>query len=156
MLLINAAHKKSAEIARKNYGHLHLPGRIFWGEGGLSEADLNGLVQAASGSLGLFRPIDELMEDQGKGTGKIMRSIALTTPVIVSEQRSLRFVTDHKLGVLIRHPLQIGPAIRRLLDYQTVFRANCAEYGKRFMRPANWEENLFQLITKLTKELAQT
>ena len=109
----------------REYGHLIFEDKVFFTSDFLSEEEMNSLFKYSMGSFGLYRDISDNFKFIGKSSGKIMSSLICGAPVIGSRASSLDFVEEHKLGVLVDHPVDIPKAIRTLLAKQDELRTNC-------------------------------
>jgi hypothetical protein len=128
VLVLNERNRNRLEVARRTFAHLHYDGRIVWNTGALSEDELHSLVAASALNFSLYRNSGPNIEYSGFSSGKLMRSIAASVPVIASRLSSFRFVEEHGLGKLVRHPMEIPEAIKGILRRRKEYAANCLAY----------------------------
>ncbi len=144
VLLMNSKDTTRGGHYRNQISHLDLPGKVFWTDGALSEAQLNSLTAYCAASFALYRNDGPNTESIGMASGKLMRSVALGTPVITSSFQSLSFVTEEKIGVQVEHPSEIPAAVSQLLSDKDLYRANCFEFAAKQYQAeeAAWNELL--------------
>ena len=73
----------------------------------------------------------------------------LGRPVITSDQPSLGFIRENNLGVLVKHPLEIGDAVVRILDKEEEMHRNCVAFAQDHLTPAAWERPVRDLMREL-------
>lgn len=131
-LVLHGRNKSNIEKMQRYYGHLNLPGKIFWNTDSLSEEMLNSLVSYSKINFGLYRNRDSNLESIGFSSGKIMRSIASGIPVIASNFNSLSFIHEHGLGILVNHPNEIAPAVSSILNGDVDYKYNCRVFYETY------------------------
>lgn len=134
VLVLNERNRKRLEVARKNFAHLHNEGRIIWNPVSLSEEELHSLIASSALNFALYRNSGPNIEYAGFSSGKLMRSLAAAVPVIASDLLSFQFIKEHRLGMLVRHPMEIPAAITETLNRRQEFSANCREYYRTHCR----------------------
>jgi hypothetical protein len=106
------------------YDHLWDPEKMRFSNQLLDDPEFHSLVTHSVGSFGLYRNLANL-DRVGKSSGKIMRSLACSRPVIASRLPSLQFIEELGLGCLVRHPREIPEAVRTITDKQAWYVENC-------------------------------
>jgi len=124
---------------RRQIGHLDVPGRVIWTQGLLTEDELNSLVGYCSICFALYRNMDENIEYTGLSSGKLLRSIACGTPVIVSKLPSFQFVEKQGLGILVTHPKEIPEAINKILADRDFYKDNCLRFSTEISFDKMWK-----------------
>ena len=127
LVLNDRSAGRMAEV-KKSYSHLDIPGKIFWISDSLTEDEINSLVSHSYLNFALYRNTGPNIEYIGFSSGKLMRSIALGSPVIASDLISLQFVKESGLGVLIKHPSEIPNAIKQVDASRNKYSANCIKF----------------------------
>jgi glycosyltransferase involved in cell wall biosynthesis len=125
VLVLHSRDRNAGEAYRKQLSHIDVPGRVFWNFEPLKEDRLNSLVAYCSGNFGLYRNLGTNIEHMGFSSGKIMRSLACGTPVIASDFSSLSFISEHELGVLVKHPSEIPDAVKAIKEHVSEYRERC-------------------------------
>jgi glycosyltransferase involved in cell wall biosynthesis len=151
VLLLHSRAPEQDGGYRQQLSHLHVPGRVFWTSGPLSDKSLNSLVAHCSGSFALYRntgPNDLLI---GTSSGKLMRSVMCGTPVIASSFDSLRFVSQDGIGVQVCHPSEIPAAIQKLAGNERAYREKCLSFATRevMREQQSWEALVTALRDKI-------
>lgn len=140
VLVLNERNHQRLSATRKTFEHLHCENRIIWNSTPLSEESLHSLVFASSLNFALYRNTGPNIEYAGFSSGKLMRSIAAGVPVIASDLLSFRFIKEHRLGRLIRHPLEIPDAIEDVLEKREEYSLNCKTfYRTHCLFKPHWE-----------------
>ncbi len=127
-LLLHCHSHAGFERYRQQMEHLSAGYPVFWSSGPLPDVEFNSLVAYVDGCFALYRNTGPNLELMGMSTGKLMRSLACGTPVIASHQASLSFVETQRVGILVRHPVEIPRAIESLLQDREGWRERCSEY----------------------------
>ncbi len=128
ILLLHARSRENIEAYRKQLSHLDIPGKVVWSSHPLPESRLNSLVSYCAGNFALYRNTGPNIEYIGLAAGKLMRSIACGSPVIASEFQSLSFVTEHRLGHLIKHPIEIPAALEDIIKNRPAYAKRCLQF----------------------------
>jgi glycosyltransferase involved in cell wall biosynthesis len=152
VLILQSISSKEAVKYRKELAHLDIPGKIFWNFEPLSEGLLNSLVSYCTGNFALYRNQGPNIEYTGYSSGKLMRSIACSCPVIASTGFGFSFVDTHQLGVLVSHPTEIPAAVQKIISNREVYRSNCIDFCKTEVSfQQSWQEfcELFKQVTKI-------
>ena len=142
VLLLHSKNRRELTRYRQQYSHLDFPERVYWSLEPLSEDMLHSLISYCDGSFALYRnniwPGIELI---GTSSGKLMRSIVCSTPVITSSFESLNFVTREGLGIQVAHPSEIPAAIDDLTRNSESYRTRCALFAisEKFLREEAWD-----------------
>lgn len=149
VILLNSKSANKAANYRMSLSHLDLPGRVFWMESIISEPELNSLNRYCAGSFALYRDYGSNTHLMGMSSGKLMRSLAAGTPVIATQFESLSFVSNERVGVLVKHPSEIPGAIAHLIENLEDYRKRCLVFAERLQREENesWEELLELIMT---------
>ncbi len=146
VLLLHSRSRQGVEKYRKQLAHLDIPGKVYWSDEPLSEGQLNALVRFSTGNFALYRNIGLTIEYIGFSSGKLMRSLACGTPVIASKFKSLNFVEDEQVGMLVNHPSEIPKAIEKIIKHQNIYRENCVRFCEEF---ASFEKAWKELCGKV-------
>ena len=107
VLLLQSRSSEAVEHYRKQLSHLNFSERIVWSTSPLPDWKLNSLVAFSTGNFALYRHLGSNIEYVGCSSGKLMRSIAFGSPVIASNFSSFSFIAEHRLGILINHPIEL-------------------------------------------------
>lgn len=107
--------------------HLLVPGKIVWSEEAYSPDLLHSLIAYCEASICLYEGLNDNLSVVGKSSGKLMRSILLGKPVIVSKQPSFAFVEELGLGVQVNNQEEIAGAVKYILDHSSELQQNCRD-----------------------------
>ncbi len=121
----------STRTFRRERPYLELPGRVFWIEEDLSDEDLAALLSQCSGSFALYTSPGPNEEFMGFASGKLIRSIQVGTPVLVSDHSSLRIVEKSGCGLCVRHPADIPSLVDQILRDLPSFQSRCRAFATR-------------------------
>ena len=110
---------------REKYKHLDIPGKIFWTAESFSPEKLHSLIKYSTASMCLYRHINDNLTFVGKSSGKLMRSVLLGKPVVVSNAPGFEFVNELKIGVLVHGVNEIAQGIRFILTNEETLKKNC-------------------------------
>ena len=124
-------------------------GKIIVYDDFLSIQELDSLILYCKASFAFYKPKNDNLTYVGKASGKLMRSIALGTPVIVSELPSFGFVEKNKIGFVLDEQLSgIVDSMHKIVESESRLRLNCNSYfhdqlnyreqWDRFYRAANY------------------
>jgi hypothetical protein len=133
VLLVHSVSAAGARY-RQQLSHLELPGKAFWTDKPLPEAEFNSLTAFCDASFALYRDTGLNTSLMGTSSGKMLRSIACGRPVITSHFPSLAFVEEEGVGVQVNHPSEIPAAIRLLVDNADAFRERCLAFAEKLYR----------------------
>jgi hypothetical protein len=142
LLLHNSRTRDEMAHYRQQLSHLENPERVFWSSDLLSQAMVNSLISYASGSFALYRNFGPNFVQIGTSSGKLMRSIVCSTPVITSSFDSLNFVTKEGLGIQVTHPSEIPAAVDSLIKDSKGYRKRCARFAgsEESLREEAWNQ----------------
>jgi glycosyltransferase involved in cell wall biosynthesis len=151
VLLLHSRAPEAEGDYRQQLSHLHVPGRVFWTSGPLSDRLLNSLVAHCNGSFALYRNVGPSTLLVGTSSGKLMRSAMCGTPVIASSFDSLRFVSQAGIGVQVCHPSEIPAAVQELIRNEMVYRERCLSFAAHevIREQQSWEA----LVTALSDKI---
>jgi hypothetical protein len=151
VLLLHSRTPEQEGGYRQQLSHLHVPGRVFWTSGPLSDKLLNSLVAHCNGSFALFRNMGPNILLTGTSSGRLMRSVMCGSPVIASSFDSLRFVSREGIGVQVCHPSEIPAAIQELTGNERAYREKCLSFATREVVRAqqSWDD----LVTALSDKI---
>lgn len=142
LLLHNSRSRDEFARYRKELSHLDLPNKVFWSSDLLPEDKLNSLISVCTGSFALYRNAGPNMEQIGTSSGKLMRSIVCSTPVITSSFELLEFVAKEGLGIQVTHPSEIPAAVDNLIRNEKSYRKRCAMFAasEKPLRERAWNK----------------
>jgi hypothetical protein len=151
VLLLHSRSPEQEGSYRQQISHLHVPGRVFWTSGPLSDKLLNSLVGYCNGSFALYRNVGPNFLLIGASSGKLMRSVMCGSPVIASSFDSLRFVSQEGIGVQVCHPSEIPAAVQKLTEKEQEYRERCFSFATQeaVREQQSWEA----LVTALSDKI---
>jgi glycosyltransferase involved in cell wall biosynthesis len=151
VLLLHSRTPQQQGDYRQQLSHLHVPSKVYWTSGPLSEKSLNSLAAHCNGSFALYRNMSPNILLTGTSSGKLMRSVMCGSPVIASSFESLRFVSQEGIGVQVGHPSEIPGAIQELTENERIYRDKCLAFAKReLMREQqSWEALVSMLMQRI-------
>lgn len=144
VLIINHPEKR----VKKVMNHLVLSGKVIFNEKKLPEPEFHSLIQFCTASFGMYRTDIFKLNYIGKSSGKIMRSVACSRPVIAPKVPSLKFIEEKGLGVLVSHPMEIPQAIAKITSGNS-FNASCKEEFSRSLHYEKYWESFLQSLNNL-------
>ncbi|GEM_PF-2879804 len=132
---------------REKYDHLDIPGKIFWTAESFSPDKLHSLIQYSSASMCLYRHINDNLTFVGKSSGKLMRSVLLGRPVIVSKAKGFEFVDDLGVGITVEGENGITEGVRYILKNEKKLAENCLQHYDEISFESYWKglENALKL-----------
>src|SRR3989338_8735512 len=113
---------------KESLEHLSIPRKIIWSAETFDPNTLHSLIRYCSASICLYDGINDNLAFVGKSSGKLMRSVWLGKPVIVSKQSSFQFVEDLGLGKMVDQPEEIAEAVSYILENETELQHNCVQH----------------------------
>lgn len=128
LLILHTRAQEEVESYRKQLTHLDVPGRVIWSMKPLPESRLNSFVSYCAGNFALYRNIGENINSISFSSGKLMRSIACGSPVIVSKLPSLEFIEEYGLGHLVKHPAEIPAAVESIIQNRAIYQKRCRQF----------------------------
>ena len=123
---------------REKHQHLDIPGKIFWTAESFSPEKLHSLIQYSTASMCLYRHINDNLKFVGKSSGKLMRSILLGKPVVVSKAPGFEFVDDLNIGKTIEGEEGISEGIRYILENEVELWKNCKKQYQKISFETYW------------------
>ena len=146
VLVLHGRSEKEIEKYRKYLSHLDIPSKVFWSPDPLTVNYLNSLVSYCTANFALYRNTGPNFEYMGFSSGKLMRSLAYGCPVIASKMSSLSFVTEHNIGVLVNHPVEIPNAIKQIMQDRVGYKNRCLSFcNSHASFEKHWEKFCEQL-----------
>ncbi len=98
----------------------------------LTLPELDSLIQYCKASFALYRPDNNNVSYVGKASGKLMRSLALGTPVICSVLPSFDFVDKEQIGFTIdKDYTAISSILNKIISQEKTLRENCQRYYQK-------------------------
>jgi hypothetical protein len=151
VLLLHSRTPEQQDTYRQQVSHLHVPGKVFWTSGPLSEKLLNSLVAHCNGSFALYRDLGPNSLLIGASSGRLMRSVLCGSPVIASGFDSLRFVSQEGIGVQVYHPAEIPAAVQELTRNERAYREKCLSFAasEAIREQQSWDAVVGALSTKI-------
>jgi hypothetical protein len=151
VLLLHSRTPELQDGYRQQVSHLHVPGKVFWTSGPLSEKLLNSLVAHCNGSFALYRDLGPNSLLIGASSGKLMRSVLCGSPVIASGFDSLRFVSQEGIGVQVCHPVEIPAAVQELTRNERAYREKCLSFAanEAMREQQSWDAIVTALSSKI-------
>lgn len=113
--------------------------RIIWIEKVLTDAELHSLIKQCVCNVCYYSDILDL-EYVGKSSGKIMRSLLMGTPVITTRFKSLQFIEDEKIGVLITQPYELVDAINTIDASLAWYKGNIENTIEKYKFETYWNQ----------------
>jgi glycosyltransferase involved in cell wall biosynthesis len=156
VLVLHSRLQPELEEARRRFSHLDVPGKVFWSSQRLTVNDFHSLVSYCAGNFALYRNEDPNLEYVGFSSGKLMRSLACGSPVIASNLKSLSFVAEHQLGILVKHPAEIPDAVKKLMKDQGGYTDRCLGFCADIVSfQKYWEKFCDQVLQTTNIDLSQ-
>lgn len=126
VLIIKGKHEVRG--FKESLEHLNIPEKIIWSVETFDPDTLHSLIRYCAASICLYNGINDNLAAVGKSSGKLMRSVWLGKPVIVSKQDSFQFVEDLGLGKMVDQPEEIADAVRYILENEKTLQENCVKH----------------------------
>lgn len=104
----------------------------------LSPEELHSLISYCTASICLYQKNVENLVYIGKSSGKLMRSILLGRPSIVSDNH-MDFVREFGVGIVINSIDNLPSAIIKIINNESEYVNNCYSYRERFTYEKAWE-----------------
>ena len=115
-------------------------GQIIFSSESFTPDELHSLISYSTASFCLYEPINENLEFVGKSSGKLMRSILLGKPVIVSKSEAFNFVTDYNFGIQVSNNIEIAQAVDNILKNDSSFNKSCNQNYSSVSFEYYWEK----------------
>lgn len=116
--------KNNTEWINEKKSELNIPGKIFWTVESFSPENLHSLIAYCEASICLYKPINDNLKYVGKSSGKLMRSILLGKPVIVSDS-AMQFVEELGIGKIVYSEHDISSAVKFIVDNEQQLIEHC-------------------------------
>ncbi len=114
--------------------------QIIFSSVSFTPEELHSLISYSNASFCLYEPINENLEFVGKSSGKLMRSILLGKPVIVSKSEAFNFVTDYNFGIQVSNSEEIAEAVKNILMNNKEFSDSCSKNYNQVSFEVYWEK----------------
>lgn len=143
VLVMRPFPHRSADCAeRRELEHLAHP-RVRWIENtDVDDRVVNSLFKRSLCTLGLYRDMGPNVAHVGLSSGKVMRSIACGTPVIVSRVGFGDSMTVAGVGREVSHPLEIGPMLEEVDAKRSQMSQKCEAFAMAHDYTKAWEKVL--------------
>jgi glycosyltransferase involved in cell wall biosynthesis len=138
--------KHDIENVKKLYASINIPEKIIWCGENFSPEKLHSLIKYSTASICLYQDINDNFRFVGKSAGKLMRSILLGKPVIVSKYNSLDFVEELGIGKIVKHPNEIPLAVEYIIKNEEQLISNCKNNYHKISYEKYWEKFIDNLI----------
>lgn len=125
---------------KENFEKSNNSNKIILSSESFTPEELHSLISFSTASFCLYQPINENLKFVGKSSGKLMRSILLGRPVIVSKSEAFNFVTDYNFGIQVSSPEEIAEAVNNILLNNTEFNESCLKNYNHVSFEVYWEK----------------
>ena len=130
--------KQDINNIRRSLKHIDIPAKIVWSGESFTPDELHSLIKYCTASICLYTDVNDNFRYVGKSAGKLMRSVLLGKPVIVSNSESFQFVEDFGFGKMVTHSTEIPSAIQYILDNEKELGDNCKKNYQEISYEKYW------------------
>jgi hypothetical protein len=125
---------------REKHDNKSILEKIIWSSESFSPEKLHSLIAYCTASLCFYRPINDNLKFVGKSSGKLMRSLLLSKPVIANESKAFNFVTNYNFGILVNGETDIAQGINYILEHEKELIESCQKNFNEICFEKYWIE----------------